>query len=183
MSNWLNQCWPSFDVVPTKASPSLELLSVTGSNVPHDDVIKWKHFSVLLAPCERNSPVSGEFSSQRPVTRSFDIFFELRLNKQLNNRDAGDLRRHHAHYDVIVMFPLEQSFQNVWDRSRFILVMANEKPALLVQKLLSTYTLSISISFNIFLAIKHHYYQLSMYFVSLSPSMLCILKLYTSMNN
>ena len=62
-------------------------------------------FSVLLALCEGNSPVTGEFPSQRPVARNFDVFFDLRLNKWLtvNNRDAGDLRRHRAHYDVIVL--------------------------------------------------------------------------------
>ena len=36
--------------------------------------------SALLAICAGNSPVSGEFPAQRPVTRSFDIFFDLRLN-------------------------------------------------------------------------------------------------------
>ena len=40
----------------------------------------------------------GEFPAQRPVTRSFDVFFHLRLNKRLS-----DLRRHRAHYDVMVM--------------------------------------------------------------------------------
>ena len=46
----------------------------------------------------------GEFPTQRPVTRSFDVFFDLRLNKRLsNNREAGDLRRHRGHYDVSVM--------------------------------------------------------------------------------
>ena len=38
-------------------------------------------FSVLLALCEENLPVTGEFPSQRPVTRSFDVFFDQRLNK------------------------------------------------------------------------------------------------------
>ena len=66
-------------------------------------------FSAWLALCARNSPVTGEFPSQRPVTRSFDVFFHLCLNKGLstvNNREAGDLRRHRAHYDVIVMIIL-----------------------------------------------------------------------------
>ena len=46
----------------------------------------------------------GEFPTQRPVTRSFDVFCELRLNKRLGKqREAGDLRRHRCHYDVIVM--------------------------------------------------------------------------------
>ena len=33
-------------------------------------------FTVLLALCAGNSPVTGEFPSQRPVTRSFDVFFD-----------------------------------------------------------------------------------------------------------
>ena len=37
--------------------------------------------SALLAICAGNSPVSGEFPAQRAVTRSFDIIFDLRLNK------------------------------------------------------------------------------------------------------
>ena len=36
-----------------------------------------------------NSPVSGEFPAQRPVTRSFDIFFDQRLNKRLNKQSWG----------------------------------------------------------------------------------------------
>ena len=40
-------------------------------------------FSALLALCAGNSPAPGEFPAQRPVTRSFDVSFELRLNKQL----------------------------------------------------------------------------------------------------
>ena len=47
----------------------------------------WFHqmeaFSALLALCEGNLPVTGKFPSQRPVTRSFDVFFGLRLNKRL----------------------------------------------------------------------------------------------------
>ena len=41
-------------------------------------------FSALLPIFAGNSPVPGEFPSQMPVTRSFDIFFDLRLNKRLN---------------------------------------------------------------------------------------------------
>ena len=43
-------------------------------------------FSALLALCVGNSPVSGEFPSQRPVTRSFDVFFDLCLNKRLSKQ-------------------------------------------------------------------------------------------------
>ena len=72
------------------------------------DISWWRHqmeaFSALPAICAENSPVPGEFPVQRPLTRSFDIFFDLRLNKRLrNNREAGDLRRYCAHHDVIEM--------------------------------------------------------------------------------
>ena len=61
-------------------------------------------FSALLALCARNLPVTGAFHSQRQVTRSFDVFFDLHLNKRLSNDlKAGELRRHRAHYDVIVI--------------------------------------------------------------------------------
>ena len=61
-------------------------------------------FSALLAICAGNSPVPGEFPSQSPVTRSFDVFFDLRLNKRLSKHSWGWwLRRHRAHYDVTVM--------------------------------------------------------------------------------
>ena len=45
----------------------------------------------------------GEFPTQRPVTRGFDVFFDLRINGWVNNRQAGDLRRHRGHYNVSVM--------------------------------------------------------------------------------
>ena len=56
-------------------------------------------FSALLALCAGNSPVTSEFPSQRPVvvTQNFDVFFDMPLNKWLNNREAGDLRRHPVH--------------------------------------------------------------------------------------
>ena len=54
---------------------------------------RWRHemetFSALLAICAGNSPVPGEFPSQRPVTRSFDVFFDLRLNKRLSKQWWG----------------------------------------------------------------------------------------------
>ena len=46
-------------------------------------------FFALLAICAENSPVPGEFTAQRPVTRSFDVFFDLRLNKRLSKQLWG----------------------------------------------------------------------------------------------
>ena len=69
--------------------------------LPYGDAMTWTHFphtwwrhqmetfSALLAICAGNSPVSGEFPTQRPVTRSFDIFFDLRLNKRLSKQSWG----------------------------------------------------------------------------------------------
>ena len=46
-------------------------------------------FFALLAVCEGNSPVTSEFPSQRPVTRSFDVLFDLHLNEHLNKQSWG----------------------------------------------------------------------------------------------
>ena len=43
-------------------------------------------FSALLAICAGNSPVPGEFPAQKPVTRSFDVFFDLCPNKGLSKQ-------------------------------------------------------------------------------------------------
>ena len=60
----------------------------------------------LLALCAANSPVTGEFPAQRPVTRSFDVFFDPRLNKWLSKRSWGwwfdtPLRSLWRHYNEI----------------------------------------------------------------------------------
>ena len=53
----------------------------------------WRHemetFSALLAICAGNSPVPGDFPAQRSVTRSYDVFFDLRLNKRLSKQSWG----------------------------------------------------------------------------------------------
>ena len=46
-------------------------------------------FAALLTICAGNSPVPGDFPAQRPVTRSFDVFFDLRLNKRLTTQSSG----------------------------------------------------------------------------------------------
>ena len=49
-------------------------------NACHDDVIKWNHFPRYFRWIPR---------TQRPVTRSFDVFFDLRLNKRLSKQPWG----------------------------------------------------------------------------------------------
>ena len=68
---------------------------------------KWLHhqmetFSAILAVSAGNSPVTGEFPAQRPVTQSFDIFFDLHLNKRLSNQ-SWSWCFDRTHYDLTVM--------------------------------------------------------------------------------
>ena len=53
----------------------------------------WRHqmetFSALLAICAGNSPDPGEFPTQRPVTRNFDVYFDMRPNKRLSKQSWG----------------------------------------------------------------------------------------------
>ena len=66
----------------------------TLTHLPRFAIITWwRHqmetFSALLAICARNSPVSGEYPAQRPVTRSFDVFFDLCLDGRLSKHSWG----------------------------------------------------------------------------------------------
>ena len=86
----------------------LDILRIQGLWEAHlwRGVLWWRHpleaFSALLAICARNPPVTGKFPAQRPVTRIFDVFIDLRLNKRLRKQSWGwwfgmpsrPLRRH-----------------------------------------------------------------------------------------
>ena len=92
------RCWAIFSSSPRENSLSHYPWA------PHDDVIKWKHFPNYW-PFVRGihrSPVNSP--QQRPVTRNFDFSLICTwTNEWVNNRHAGDLRRHRAHYNVTVM--------------------------------------------------------------------------------
>ena len=51
--------------------------------------LQMETFSALLVICAGSSPVPGEVPAKRPVTRSFDVFFYLRLNKRLSKQSWG----------------------------------------------------------------------------------------------
>ena len=76
----------------------------------HDDVIKWKIFRVTGHLC-------GEFIGPRwiPCTKASDaeLWCFLWIKGWVNNREAGDLRRYRAHYDVAVMRFLLRKF--IWN--------------------------------------------------------------------
>ena len=66
----------------------------------HDDVIKWKRLPRYW-PFVRgmNSPHKGQWRGSLMFT-----LICARINGWVNNREAGDLRRYRAHYDVFVMY-------------------------------------------------------------------------------
>ena len=71
---------------------------------PHDDVIKWKHFPrnwPFVREIHR-SPVNFPHKGQWRGALMFSLNYAW-INDWVNNREAGDLRRQHGHYDVIVM--------------------------------------------------------------------------------
>ena len=70
----------------------------------YDDVIKWKHFPRYW-PFVRGihrSPVNSSHKGQWRAALMFSLICAW-INGWVNNNEAGDLRRHRAHYDVIVM--------------------------------------------------------------------------------
>ena len=78
-------------------------------NTPSDHLMPWwRHqmetFSELLAICAGNSPVPVN-SPHKGQWRGALMFSLIcaRINSWVNNGEAGDLRRHRGHYDVIVM--------------------------------------------------------------------------------
>ena len=81
----------------------------------HDDVIKWKRFLRYwpfvqgIHRCPVNSPHKGQWRGA--------LMFSLictQINSWVNNGEAGDLRRHHAYYDVIVMTNSNASSTACW---------------------------------------------------------------------
>ena len=82
----------------------------------------WRHqmkiFSALLAICAGNSPVPGEFPTQGPVTRSFEVFFDLRPNKQDNiDNKCSILRKQWVSFGSVECFLDKFSLQvnlSIW---------------------------------------------------------------------
>ena len=78
----------------------------------HDDVIKWKHFPRYWPFVRgiRRSPVNSAHKAQRRGALMFSLIC-LWINDWVNTREAGDLRRYRAHYDVTVMTIFRQTSQ------------------------------------------------------------------------
>ena len=85
----------------------------------HDDVIKWEHFPRywLFARGIHRSPMNSLHKGQWRGALMFPLIC-TRINAWVNNSEAGDLRRHRAHYDVVVMYCYERMLfvydKNAW---------------------------------------------------------------------
>ena len=104
---------PKPEICSTMASFRMKILPLCYSGYSHaisyhNDVIKWKHFPRYW-PFVRGNHRFPANSPHKCQWRRALIFTLIcaRMNGWVNNREAGDLRRHRAHYDVIVMI-----FQN-----------------------------------------------------------------------
>ena len=78
----------------------------------------WRHqmetFSALLALCGgiHWSPVNSPHKGLWREALMFSLIYAW-IKGWVNNREAGDLRRYHAHYDVIVMVDSRQVFAHI----------------------------------------------------------------------
>ena len=113
----ITQCWIKHNNDKIQEVDQIILLSVIFRNMRanvsrvlfwlgcHDDVIKWKHFLRHWAFVWgiHRSPVNSSHKSQWRAAFIFSLICTW-IKGWVSNRDAGDLRRHRAHYDVTVMY-------------------------------------------------------------------------------
>ena len=81
----------------------------------HDDVIKWKHFRrywTFVRGIHR-SPVNSPHKGQWRGALMFSLICPC-INGWVNNHEAGDLRRHRAHHNVIVMIAKPNGSSLAW---------------------------------------------------------------------
>ena len=109
----------------------------SGTNFPW-----WRHqmetFSALLARCAGNSTATGEFPSQRSVTRNFDVFFDLCLNKRFSKQSwvwwfetPSRLLWRHCNVFVCCMFTTcitkDRPFVGISDRCVILINVCSER--------------------------------------------------------
>ena len=113
-------CWATY-MAPIDVAKSLQIYGCSIFNWVaetwhHDDVIKWKHFPRHWAFARgiHRSPVNSPHKGQWREALMFSLICALN-NGLINNREAGDLRRHRAHYDVILMQSLSSRMTVLFD--------------------------------------------------------------------
>ena len=95
---WFETPWRPCDTVMIVIQLAVHILCI------HDGVIKWKHFPRywrLVREIHR-SPLNSPHKGRWPGALMFSLIWAW-INGWVNNGEAGDLRRHRGHYDVILM--------------------------------------------------------------------------------
>ena len=94
-SNQVSPRWQKYYIVTDLLT---DLLHSTGCITWHRCIYIYIYFMMtssngnifrFIGHLSGDSPVTGEFLAQRPVTRSFDVFFDLLLNKRLRKQTRG----------------------------------------------------------------------------------------------
>ena len=107
-------------------------------------------FSALLALCDGYPPVTGGFSSQRPVMRSFDVFFDLRLHKRLSKQSgrqwfespSRSLWRHcHDYYPLVSLWQCFTLYLIPMHHGAYIFLHTGELGAILNQNVINELSL------------------------------------------
>ena len=113
--------------------------------------LQMEAFSALLALFAGNSPVTGEFPSQKPVPRSFDVFFDLHLNKRLSKQSwswwfatpSRSLWRHCNKFtyaeDIVVLFTILPQLLSVLN-TYIVTDFSNEKSAIENRRQFNTFS-------------------------------------------
>ena len=88
----------------TGTEQSYDCPSASEVIITHYDIIKWKHFPHYwpFVWGIHWSPVNSSNKGQWHGALMFSLI-RAGINGWVNNREAGDLRCHHSHYDATVM--------------------------------------------------------------------------------
>ena len=139
--NRLKHFWSKLltDFNSIKHAQSLAVLCIV---VVKSRVLSWwrhqlKTFSTSLALCDGNPPVTGGFPSHQWHGALMFSLICAWTHGWANNRDAGELRRHRAHYDVTVM----------------VSTLCSDD---LAQSVAISYDISLAIWNNVILSVKTH---------------------------
>ena len=83
---------------------SAELVNIYGEYMCNQNMMTSSNGTLCVTgPLWGEPPIADGFPKQRPVTQSFDVFFDLRLNKQLSKQSrCWSFETHHVHYDISV---------------------------------------------------------------------------------
>ena len=108
--NWHLIDWDCHPQICIELACIMIIMYLEALKIHHDDIIKWKHFphywpfvrGIHRSPVNSPGPVNSPHKGQWRRALMFSLIYAW-INGWVNTGEAGHLRRHHAHSDVIVM--------------------------------------------------------------------------------